>query len=259
MNQKIAVVMPTFRRTEMLALALERLRACSESNQVEVRIHLDHIDHTHIARLNEVEYVRDTYFPEAQIYHAQNHPLVPSGCWNILNSLKAGWETGAEYITMVEEDVLVTPDFFKRHIEMQESGDYFVTCGRQLFYLPENYYSNPGTMYRRDKLALVIPHINSAYFSDLHGYLDRHFGPMSDGGVLDDGTIRRVMRSVGGEAKCAVPKICQHVGWHYYQKMAQYKNEGTIQERVTWIREFLSDIPARKKADPRYIGDLEEI
>jgi hypothetical protein len=41
--------------------------------------------------------------------------------------------------------------------------------------------------------------------------------------------------------------------------MQHYKNEGTIQERIAWIGAFLSDIPARKTADPRYIGDLEEV
>jgi len=259
--QKLTVVMPTYKRLEMLALALERLRQCPESSQVEVRIHLDHSNETHVAeaRLNETEYVRDTYFPDAQIYVAKNHPLAPSGCWNILHALKAGWETGAEYIALVEEDCLVKPDFFQKHLALQASDDYFVTSGRALSYLGEDYYTNPGSCYRRDKLALVIPHINDAYFADLTGYLDRHFGQMPDGGNLDDGLVRRVMRSVQGIAKCVSPAVVSHVGFHYYQRMQHYKNEGSIQERVSWLREFLSDIPARKRADPRYIGDLEEI
>jgi hypothetical protein len=261
LSQKLTVVMPTFKRTEMLALALEKLRACPESSQAEVRIHLDHSNEPHISevRLAETEYVRDVYFPEAQIYQAKNHVLAPSGCWNILQSLKAGWEAGSEYVALVEEDCLVTPDFFQRHMEMQASGEYFVTSGRKLPYLPGDYYTNPGCCFRRDKLALVIPHINDAYFVNLTGYLDRHFGPMSDGGNLDDGLVRRVMRSVNGEAKTAVPSIVSHIGFHYYQKQPLYMNPGTIQERIAWLRTFLSDIPARKKADPRYIGDLEEI
>jgi hypothetical protein len=245
----------------MLALALEKLRQCPEANDVEVQIHLDHSNESHIAesRLADTEYVRDTYFPEAQIYVAKNHPLVPSGCWNILHSLKAGWETQAEFIFLVEEDVLVRPDFFRSHLMLQSTDDYFVTSGRVLFYLGEDYYTNPGCCFRRDKLALVIPHINDAYFADLTGYLDRHFGQMLDGGNLDDGLVRRVMRSVQGVAKCVVPAVVSHIGWHYYQRMQHYKNEGTIQERIAWLRTFLSDIPARKRADPRYIGDLEEI
>jgi hypothetical protein len=255
MIPKSVVCIPTFRRTEMLALCLERISAAKDAPD-DIRIFLDH---SLPERLSEVEFVRDEYCPRATIFHAGNHILAPSGCWNILHSLKSGWETGSEYIFLVEEDVLIKPEFFQRHIEMQVSGDYFVTSGRKLFYLPEDYYTNPGCCFRRDKLALVIPHINLAYFADLSGYLDRKFGPMSDGGSLDDGLCRRVMRSVGGKAKCAIPHIASHCGFHYYQKMAHYKNEGTIQERILWIRNFLSDIPARKKADPRYIGDLEEI
>jgi len=245
----------------MLALSLERLQSCPEANEIEVQIRLDHSNEPHVAelRLQETEYARDMYFPAAEIYQAQNHVLAPSGCWNILHSLKTGWQTGAEYIFLVEEDCLVKPDFFKRHIEMQESGDYFVTSGRKLFYLPEGYYTNPGCCFRRDKLSFVIPHINDAYFADLTGYLDRHFGPMADGGNLDDGLVRRVMRSVDGEAKSAVPNIVSHVGFHFYQKQPLYVNVGTIQERIEWLRVFLSNIPERKRVDPRYIGDLEEI
>jgi hypothetical protein len=184
---------------------------------------------------------------------------VPSGSWNILQALKSGYETGAEYIAFVEEDVLVAADFFDRHLELQVSNDYFVTCGRKLPYFDDTFYSNPGTMYRREKLGLVIPHICDAYFFNQKAYIEKNFPRDDSMGILDDGLVRHVMASVGGKAKCAVPRIASHVGWHYYGKMHQYKNEGRLEDRIAWIREFLSDIPARKAADPRYIGDLEEL
>jgi hypothetical protein len=261
MNQKSVVVMPTLKRTEMLALSLEALSLMRRDSDPDVRIFLDH---THDQRLNEVrlaetEFVRDHYFPTAEIFHANNHILTPGGCWNILQSLKAGYETGADFVFFVEEDVLVRPDFFDRHLELQASGDYFVTSGRKLAYFDDTFYSNPGTCYRREKLAQVIPHICDQYFANPKAYLEQHFPHMDDAGILDDGLIRRVMRSLGEKAKCAVPAVAQHVGFHYYQKMPQYKNEGRLEDRIAWIREFLSDIPARKAADPRYIGDLEEL
>jgi hypothetical protein len=261
MNQKIVVVMPTLKRTEMLALSLEALSRTPQAFQLDLRIFLDHThDHKlNDIRLSETEFVRDKYFPTAEIFAANNHVVTPGGCYNILQSLAAGYQTGADYIFMVEEDVIVRPDFIDRHIELQSSGDYFVTSGRKLAYFDDTFYSNPGTCYRSDKLAHVIPHICDQYFYNPKAYLEQRFPNMDDAGVLDDGLVRRVMRSLGEKAKCAVPRICSHIGWHYYGKMQMYKNEGRLEDRIAWIREFLSDIPARKAADPRYIGDLEEL
>jgi hypothetical protein len=248
---KMTVIMPTFRRPEMLALSLENLQATPEASSLDVRIYLDHC--VQPTRLEEVEYVRDEYFPAATIFHAGNHVLAPSGSWNILHSLKSGYETGAEYIALVEEDVLVRPDFFQRHLEMQASGDFFVTCGRQLAHLPTDYFSNPGSCYGREKLALVVPHICPAYFASQKDYLNQKFGSMDDAGILDDGLIRRVMRSVNGESRCAIPAIASHIGFHYYNRMTQYKNEGSIQDRIARLRVMLPNV---SPAD-RYTGDFE--
>src|ERR1019366_91142 len=118
-------------------------------------------------------------------------------------------------IYLVEEDVLIRPEFFNTHIQMQSDGDYFVTCGRKLKNRDDTHYSNPGSCYRREKLELVMPYINLQYFVDQSGYLSQLFPHMDDAGILDDGLVRRVMQSVGGKAKCAVPAICAHQGFHY--------------------------------------------
>jgi hypothetical protein len=250
------VAVPTFRRTEMLALCLERISAAEESQDLDIRIFLDH---SFPERLAETEHVRDEYCPNANIFHANPHILCPSGTWNILNSLRLSWETKAPLIFFIEEDVMIKPEFFKKHIEMQNSDDLFVSCGRKLSYFDDTFYSNPGTCYKAEKLALVIPHINDHYFSNQKAYIDHNFPPSPESGILDDGLIRHVMLAAGGKAKCAVPRIASHCGWHYYQKMPLYKNEGSLPDRIKWMRNFLSDIPARKREDPRYINDLEEL
>lgn len=234
----------------MLALTLEHLAQTRPAFQLDVRIC---VDHTNQERLADIDYVRDTYFPTADIYHAGNHILTPGGCWNILNSLKSGYETGAEYVFFVEEDVFVSPDFFDRHLELQGSGDYFVTSGRKLAYFDDTFYSNPGSCYRRKKLAAVIPHICDLYFTDQRGYLEHYFPGMDDAGILDDGLIRRAMRSLGGRAKCAVPSIAFHQGFHYYNKMAEYRVEGNIQQKIEQLRVLLPTVDPKA----RYTGDFE--
>src|SRR5882762_2166027 len=67
------VCIPTFRRTEMLALCLERISAAKDAPD-DIRIFLDH---SFPERLVEVEFVRDLYCPRAQIFHAKPHILCP--------------------------------------------------------------------------------------------------------------------------------------------------------------------------------------
>jgi hypothetical protein len=255
MNQKIVTVIPTLKRPEMLALTLEHLSRTRQATELDCRIFLDHSNDSQLneTRLGDTEYVRDMYFPTAAIFHANNHVVAPSGSWNILHSLKSGYETGADLIFFVEEDIFVTPDFFDRHIQLQESGDYFVTSGRKLRQFDDTFFSNPGSCYRREKLALVIPHINDLYFADQKSYLENRFPNMSDAGILDDGLIRRVMRSVSGKAKCAVPPIAFHAGFHYYNRMTGYCVEGTLREKIEQLRVLLTKV---NPAD-RYTGDFE--
>jgi hypothetical protein len=244
--------MPTLKRPEFLALSLEKLAFTPESNSLDVRIFLDTASDE---RLRETEYVRDTYLPTAEIFRAGEHIPVLSGCWNILQALKAGYETGAELVYLIEEDVLVRPNFFQWHEQTHASGDYFVTCGRRLNRMPLDFYSNPGTCYRRGAFSQVIPHIKEDFFKDPGGYLKKMF-PKMDGmdGPLDDGLIRKVCRSVGGKVTSAEPNVAVHQGFHYYNLIDPYKNTGAnIQERIEKLQELLSTV---KRTD-RYAGDFE--
>lgn len=246
------VVIPTLNRPEFLALALEKLSLTEEAEHLDVRIFLDTCPDS---RAEEVEYVRDTFLPTADIYRAGKHVAALSGCWNILHALREGYETGAEFIFLVEEDVMVRPNFFKWHWATQASDDFFVTCGRRHGRMPVDFYCNPGTCYRWQSLGLVVPHICKEYFADNKAYLQKHF-PKMDGldGNLDDGLIRKVIRSTRGKVRVADPAIVAHQGFHYYNRLNGFVNEGrTIQEKIGALREMLT------RVDPafRYTADFE--
>lgn len=247
------VVMPTSQRPEMLALSLEQLRQIPQRNlNLDVRIFLDFSSEE---RVREVEYVRDTYFPEALIFHAKPHIEVPSGMWNILNSLKQGYQTGAEYVYLVEEDVLVRPDFFDWH-RSENHGEIISTCGRRMRHLPEySQYTNPGSCFRRDKLGLIVPHINDEMFSDRRKYFDKHFGPMDEISDLDDGLIRRIAKYYGLPVKYPDTPKCSHIGFRAYNHYMNWTNTGTIEQRIQGLRKILKTVDLNN----RYTADFEPI
>lgn len=241
--------MPTLNRIEFLALSLERIRGSWEPPD-DIRIFLDTAS---VTRLDEVERVRDLYFPTALIFRAGQHEEAPSGCWNILNAIKSGYETGSERIYLIEEDVLIYPDYFLWHRKTQQESPALATCGRRWPYYKSDFYTNPGSCLSRRFLTQVVPHINDEFFADRRGYMNRVFGEMDEASDLDDGLMRRVLRQVGGTIRYPDSPVCAHQGFWAYQKFAEYKVNGTIDERIEQLRKLLPTVVP----GGRYTRDFE--
>jgi hypothetical protein len=240
------VVIPTFARPELLALTLEKLEQATDAPD-DIRIFLDTSPES---RVVEVEWVRDTYLPRAQIFHAKPHLKVASGCWNILTSIKAGYETGASSVYMLEEDVLVYPTrFFSWHREQTAVA----SCGRYHYdtrWIYRHTYTNPGARLSRPLLDALIPHINSEYFADTKAYCDKHFAPW-DVSTLDDWLIRRVMKANGWLPAYPEKPVCAHVGFRGYNSLDIYANrEGSLEERIERARQIIANPPQQKMWAP---------
>jgi hypothetical protein len=240
------VAIPTARRPELLALTLERLAAAS--GRLEVHIYADSVTES---RLTEIEAARDEFLPGAFLFHAASHVSVPSGCWNILNAIKSASRC-SENVYLVEEDVLVYPQFFSWH----ESQTAVASCGRRHPDLRWKYretYTNPGACLRRPLLDALIPHINDEYFADTKSYCEKHFTPW-DVSTLDDWLIRRVMRENDWLPAYPDVPVCAHQGFRNYNMLDIYQNkEGDLSHRISRAREILSTV----KSTDRYARDFE--
>lgn len=250
------VVMPTAHRPEILAHALQKLSAAS--NLPEVHIYLDHLGPLTNQRLEEVEWVRDTYLPDAYLFQAKEHIQVSSGTWNILHSIKGGYDTGAEFVFLVEEDVMMKPDFMARHAALlgENNGEILASCGRRVPSFFKRYgdlYTNPGSCLTRPLLKNLMPHLNDRYFQNTGGYITETFHHPPYNSSLDDGLIRMVVREMGG--RCAYPEepICAHQGFDYYDEIDIYSNRGTLQEKIAGFERITSRI----KPGDRYARDFE--
>lgn len=267
-SPRLTVVMPTAKRPEMLALALQKLETASSNlsqyqkahsttttylSNLDVRIYADTQ-----ANLEHVEYVRDQFYPDALILHAKPHSEAPSGTWNILNSIKAGYETGADLVFLIEEDVLVRPNFFEHHLSTMATGEYLASCGRKdrgHYPVYGALYTNPGSCLSRALVEQLIPHLNDEYYRDLRGYLDCALPPRWDEqSNLDDGLIRRVVRQMGGKVAYPDTGVCVHQGWAFYNKIDIYMNDETdIEKRIARLKELISKI----RPGDRYARDFE--
>jgi hypothetical protein len=245
------VVIPAANRPELLALTLEGLSnapGCPD----DVRIY---IDYPAKDSLDTFAWVRDNYLPTADLYLAKPHIAAPSGCWNILNSIKQGYESGADIIYMIEEDVRVFPNYFP-YAKAAIAAGYPAALGRATPMNRNNgpVYTNPGSALSRSTAEKVVRHINDDYFTRLRAYLDEHFGVYPNYSDLDDGLIRRIILADKGE--CMVPETpkAAHLGFYFYNKLDIYVNrEGTIQEKIERARELFRTV----KVGDRYSRDFE--
>lgn len=207
------------------------------------------------SNLEEIRYAIQTYLPQASLFPQSPHIAAPSGCWNILNSIKRGYETSADRIFLVEEDILVKPTFFEWHLSQT---DCLASCGRKdrrHYPLYGLLYTNPGSCLHRELVEQLIPHINSDYFTRLRDYLDEKLPPRWDEqSMLDDGLIRRVIRKMGGKAVYPEMPVCAHQGFRAYNKLDLYMNyETSIEGKIERLREILRTV----KPTDRYASDFD--
>src|ERR1700752_2469765 len=260
MKTQSIVVMPAAHRPEFAALALEPLG--KSRNCPDILLNVDDVKDK---LKKEFQHVYDTCAPsQTVLVFRRPHIQVSSGCWNILNSILDGYNTGASEVFLVEEDVLVMPDFFERHWAEMEKGAV-VSCGRFCRLFGPRYptiYTNPGSCLSRTFLEALVPHINDEFFRDTGGYMDRlQVPPVAGIHGLDDGLIRRVMwLNCWHPVQPPIDKpLCAHIGCQAVENRYSFVGlnvDAPVLERAEQIRNFLKTID-RQGQHAKYVRDLD--
>ena len=248
------LIIPTFRRPEMLFLCLEHVAACAESkDDLDIWVCVDE----HQGQSANVALVRRVTekFPGLRITIKQRTPhKYPGNSYNILTAYKEAFNTTAEYVLLVEDDVLIAPDFFRWHYAVQKQSDWFCSIAVKnlrwkdapthadpsAYYSTTNDYASLGVCFRRDKLAPIVAHANHGYFADMAGYLAKHFPPSKEF-TEQDGLIQRVLAQVKGLTVFPTVPRAQHVGWYGYHRGTGVRPDGTLEERVRQVRLVLNN------------------
>jgi hypothetical protein len=264
------VIVPAYFRPEFLHLCLENLYACPEMLNKDVWIYQDqkHDDGIQFKEeLKETEAViaywkrgfgnrlKAVLRPENGFY---------GNSYNVLSAYQKAYETDAKYVYLVEEDVFVTPDFFKWHEAVQNQEDFFCTIAGKSdanfiafegeiagAYFGSEMYRSLGVCWKREKLETVVRHAVFDYFHNSTPYILKHFpnGKLGLQMMEQDGLIQRVMDQTFQVAGWACFPRAYHVGIYGYHRGIGSDNMfvGTFPERVEMIRKAVSDSEWLKK------------
>jgi hypothetical protein len=258
------VIVPAYFRPEFLHLALENLYACSEMLDKDVWICQD-VKHGDLEKFSEemreteivLDYWKRGFGNRLRAIRRPENGFYGNS-YNVLSAYAKAYETDAKYVYLVEEDVFVTPDFFRWHEAVQEATDFFCTvagksdCNQIEFkgdiagaYFGSEHYRSLGVCWKRENLAQVVRHNQFDYFHNAAPYVLKHF-PGSQFGLKwmeQDGLIQRIMEQTFQTAGWACLPRAYHVGVYGYHRGIGKENMfvGTFPERVEMIRKAVAD------------------
>lgn len=225
------VLVPTFDRPEMLWLCLDHLSRCHEARSIQVRVFVD--GKAGHAPLDEciAAVAAQHGVLSATLRVGQRHSF-SGNSFNVLNAYRDAYADGFDLIYLVEDDVMVSPEFFAWHQAVHALPlNAATSVGVRA---PEHgAYASLGVCHERGTVADILVHAVGDYFRDMAGYCRRHFPP-SPFGHEQDGLIARVLS--GRTVAWADPPVCSHVGWYGYHRKKTDRPTGTLEERYRQVR-----------------------
>lgn len=232
------VAIPTYSRPEMLWHCLEHLAACPEAaaGDLDLVVFVDN----HVHRPPPLEEIGQVLprFPGVAVVARAPHAY-RGNSFNVMKAYEQGLAEGRERVFLVEDDVMVEPDFFRWHREVQEAEQLFCSIGisRPGVTITTEMFASLGVCFRRGPLELVVGHANVAYFSNMNHYCQRTFRAGPNVGTEQDGLILRVMKQAKGTARFApqdAPKA-RHIGWYGYNRGLHGRPAGPLQARYETV------------------------
>lgn len=244
------VLIPTFSRPEMLWLCLDYLAASPDVQSVKIRVYVD----AHVGNLPpkaEIETVLRK-FPQLSIQVGFRPPHHFHGnSFNVLMAYKDAYDSDAQHVFLVEDDILVRPNFFAWHRQQHQRKigcSIGVVKERQ-----HGLYASLGSCFHREMIRLVLPHCKTEYFTNLRAYCKQKFPPAA-WDCEQDGLWCRVLVDQPPVVWATTP-VAQHVGWYGYHRKRSVRPTGTLKERYEQVKMVLSS-PENLRLWSKDFGDV---
>lgn len=250
------ILIPTYFRPEFLYLCLEHILNAEGGRDCHVIVlHDHHIGETfdQAAEVRDMAHVRDSFADCFSYFYIYERP--PHGNYGPTLSIFEGYrealKTDAERIYMIQDDVLVAPDFFRWNRTMQRKfPDCFCSIGwrnmrwidndSKSYLRSEVDYSSIGVCWPRQTLEEIVKHSCTEYYSNPITYIANHFpnNPVPPTQwTEEDGIIKRMLLQPGAHHTILWPtkERCAHVGITGYHRTGVHFR-GSMPYRVEALR-----------------------
>lgn len=251
------VIIPAYFRPEFLYLTLEKINEARDSDK-DIYIYHDKKFDDDIRFAKELEEVQVVIEYWRRAFGNLLHPVMRQenryygNSANVFQAYLKAHLDGVERVYLIEDDVLITPDFFEWHKSVQDV-DCFCTiagmCDRNIFNLDKDFlsteYASLGVCWKRENLTIVLEHANENFYRNPTPYILTHFKDSKMGLKMmeQDGVIQRIAEQRFQKFLFAVPQKAYHIGAYGYHRSIGPDNmpTGTLPERIEFFRKVVSD------------------
>ena len=265
------VIVPTYKRPEMLFYCLSLIRAFEKEIPVAIfpdRGTAEDPELVDVVRSFEPDRMVVQFVPEHDYY---------GNSYNVMEALRWAYSGRWDRVFYIEDDVMVHPDFFEWHRKTHaEFDDIFASMGwvfnhhapitDDLQFQP--WYYAIGTCFSREKLGLVARHATPRYYNDMPGYIEKNFKASTLNARVriehfeQDGLIQRILDVDKSQTAASGIARCTHIGTFGYNRGWDIREdffEGcpTFEDRVGRLRKLVGDPYWRAEIFSRAIVERE--
>lgn len=250
---KLLCLVTAYERPEMLSECLRHIRLAD--GEIPVRVLID--SKTHQGPHPDIIAVTMDYrvpFTLREVHGFYGNSL------NTLLGYKEAYEEDVDYCFLIEDDVMVTKDFFRWHLAVHQQENLFTSVGAQCtrrvapkgtssdYFTTASDYASLGVCMPRYSLGLLAEHAKTEYFQFQGAYVREMFPTsrfINEGGE-QDGLVIRIMGEVNG--LCAYPCVPRafHLGVYGYHRLGG-EPQGTLEEKIHWFQQMLRDAPSLER------------
>ena len=249
------ILVPCYERPEFTRLCLQYLSHARGIENKEVCLFIDNHKGKDFREIFEAQQpnlqLAADLFPNRYFASCQEAHESYGNSRNVVDALKFGYNIGAERVFLVEDDILVAPDFFSWHEAVLEEPSVFVSCSTALsksahfqingpqamdetyqdpaaYYLAEGPYSSNAVAFKRDNLGQLL----SWFASE-----DRKWAPGYEQDLLTQQFLHVTKQKSGWPF---MPRA-YNIGWYSYHINTGRKFTGTLAEQSAAIERVIKD------------------
>lgn len=249
------LVVPTYKREELLFLCLEAIRGAGYDRDIIVSSDKGHVSQELVqtaVRFDVTLVIREggTGFGNSD---------------NLLALLRSGASSGAEIVHLVEDDTILQPGYFKWARRELKTGRYAVVCGHIGNSL-NTWYTSPCASWRAEPLRKCLEIVPAGYAEaanreEMQKILDAppefQRSAFRYGSAEQDGFFLRAIEHFGWKTLFPPKPLCVHLGEWGYNRPMQEGPKGSFEDRVKYCRALLANRERRSQLFGKRIVDLE--
>lgn len=248
------VIVPCYERPEYTFLCLQYLSRARGIHDKDVWICQDQHKDTGpliVGAMLEVRDRADCYFIRLRYQLHARHDTYGNS-QNLVDSLRDAYDTGAERVFLVEDDIIVAPDIFEWHEEVLEHSEAFVSCATALnksAHFPINGPQVMNETYQDPNAYLKVcgPYSSHAvafkrkYLKGLLDSLIIHKPFEWESGKEQDIYIQKLSKATDRTSAWPYVPRAYNVGWRSYHINTGVKFNGTLEEKTNALESVIRD------------------